>query len=120
MPPHMLIPLQATAAALPGTWQLAAGRAITVQPREAGVLRVAHGRIWATYDGPHSGPPNDLGDQVLGVGGQLPLRAGQRLVLEAWNGAAPAYFSWHPLGIIPRWRAPDHPSTNSSARRSWT
>ena len=82
---------------LSGTWKLGAGRAITLEPREAGTLRVAHGQLWATYDGPHRGPLNDLGDRVLGVGQRLRLRAGQRLVVEAWNGCAPAYFSWDPL-----------------------
>jgi Protein of unknown function (DUF2917) len=81
---------------LPGTWKLPAGRAITLQPREAGVLRVAHGQIWATCDGPHTGPLNDLGDRVVAAGGQLRLRAGERLVIEAWNVRAPAYFSWEP------------------------
>ena len=97
---------QSTAAsALPGTWKLAAGRAITLEPREAGVVKVAHGRVWATYDGPHSGPRNDLGDHIVGVGGQLRLRAGQRMVIEASNGASPAYFSWDPLPVavpVPR------------------
>jgi DUF2917 family protein len=85
------------APALPGTWKLAAGRAITLHPRESGVLRVAHGQLWVTFDGPHAGPPNDLGDHFVGVGEQLRLRPGQRLVAEAWNGEAPAYFSWDPL-----------------------
>jgi hypothetical protein len=86
-----------SASALPGTWKLAAGRAITLRPREAGILRVAHGQLWATYDGPHQGSLNDLGDHVIGTGGQLRVRAGQRLVVEAWDGQSPAYFSWDPL-----------------------
>jgi Protein of unknown function (DUF2917) len=86
-----------SAAALPGTWKLAAGRAITLRPREAGILRVAHGQMWATWDGPHEGPLNDLGDHVIATGGQLRVRAGQRLVVEALNGQSPAYFSWDPL-----------------------
>jgi hypothetical protein len=86
-----------SASALPGTWKLAAGRAITLRPSEAGVLRVAHGQMWATYDGPHQGSLNDLGDHVIGTGGQLRVRAGQRLVVEAWGGHSPAYFSWDPL-----------------------
>jgi hypothetical protein len=95
-----------SAPALPGTWKLAAGRAITLQPREAGVLRVAYGQMWATYDGPHQGPLNDLGDHVIGTGGQLRLRAGQRLVVEAWDGQSPAYFSWDPLAAPVRAGAP--------------
>lgn len=94
------------APALPGAWKLAAGRAITLQPREPGILRVAHGQLWATFDGPHRGPPNDLGDHVVGVGEQLPLRAGQRLVVEAWHAQAPAYFSWDPLPVRARSTAP--------------
>lgn len=85
------------APALPGTWKLAAGRAITLQPREAGSLKVAHGQLWATYDGPHSGPLNDMGDLVVGAGQQLRLRKGQRMVIEAANGGQPAYFSWDPM-----------------------
>lgn len=95
-----------SSSALPGTWKLAAGRAITLQPGEAGVLRVAHGRMWATYDGPHGGPLNDLGDHVVGAGQELRLRAGQRLVVEAWDRQAPAYFSWDPLPVPVRQPAP--------------
>jgi hypothetical protein len=92
--------------ALPGTWKLPAGCAITFQPREAGVLRVAHGQLWATFDGPHSGPPNDLGDHVIGAGEQLRLRPGQRLVIETWNTHAAACFSWDPLPLAARTGAP--------------
>jgi hypothetical protein len=99
MTPQMLTQTQQSsiAPALPGTWKLAAGRAITLRPRKDGVLRVAHGRLWVTFDGPHAGPRNDLGDHFIGVNEQLRLRAGQRLVAEAWNDGAPAYFSWDPL-----------------------
>jgi hypothetical protein len=100
MAPQSLIQTQrATHVALPGTWKLAARHAITLRPREAGTLRVAHGRMWATYDGPHRGPLNDPGDHVIGVGEQLRLAAGQRLVIEAWDAAEPAYFSWNPLPV---------------------
>jgi hypothetical protein len=90
---------QSLSAALPGTWKLAGGRAITLRPREAGILRVAHGQIWATFDGPHGGPPTDLGDHVIGVGGELKVRAGQRLVVETWSATTPACFSWDPLPL---------------------
>ncbi|HSI54679.1 MAG: DUF2917 domain-containing protein [Ramlibacter sp.] len=89
----------ASAPALPGTWKLQAGRAITLEPRDAGTLRVAHGQVWATYDGPHAGALNQMGDHILGVGQQLRLRAGQRLVLESSGGGVPAYFSWDPLPV---------------------
>jgi Protein of unknown function (DUF2917) len=100
MTSQMLTELQQSSpfnCALPGTWKLAAGRAITLQPRGAGILRVAHGQLWATFDGPHGGPPNDLGDHFVGVGERLRLRAGQRLVVEARDAKAPTYFRWDPL-----------------------
>ena len=79
---------------LPGTWRLEPARAVTLRPREDGVLRIAHGGAWVTFDGPHGGPLNDLGDRVLGAGEQLRVRAGRRIVLEPVDRAAPAYFSW--------------------------
>lgn len=82
---------------LPGTWKLSGDRAITLQPRERGLLKVAHGRIWATFDGPHQGAPNDLGDHVVGAGERLWVRAGQRIVIQAWDRRFPAYFSWDPV-----------------------
>lgn len=88
----------AAGAALPGCWKLNAGRAVTLRPREAGVLRVARGQVWATLSGPHRGRGNDLGDHFLRPGESLTLRPGQRLVVEPWDAAsdAPAWFSWDP------------------------
>ncbi len=84
---------------LSGTWQLPGGQAITLQLRESGLLRVARGRLWVTFDGPHTGPPNDLGDHFIGPDEQLRLHAGQRLVAEAWTDGASACFMWDPLPI---------------------
>jgi hypothetical protein len=80
----------------PDTWKLAARRAMTFRPRETGVLRVAHGRLWATCDGPHAGALNESGDHIVDAGGELRLRAGQHWVIEAWHGDSPACFSWEP------------------------
>ncbi|HEY8048995.1 MAG TPA: DUF2917 domain-containing protein [Ramlibacter sp.] len=82
---------------LPGTWKLAAGRAITLEPREPGILKVAHGRLWATFEGPHAGRLNESGDHFMGTGEQVRIAPGQRMVVEAWNEGCPAYFSWDPL-----------------------
>jgi len=82
---------------LPGTWKLARGRAITLRPVTDGVLRVAHGRLWATRDGPHGNTPFDAGDHVLEVGGSMRVRAGERVVIEAWTPAGASYFAWDPL-----------------------
>ena len=92
--------LQQSTVALSGTWKLPAGRAITLRPGQAGVLKIAHGSVWATFDGPHRGPLNDLGDRIVGVGQTLAMGAGQRLVIEAWNCEAPAYFSWDPAPAV--------------------
>jgi len=99
MAPQSLTQMQQSpvAPAFAGTWRLAPGRAITLRPREPGTVRVAHGRLWVTFDGPHAGPRNDLGDHVLGVGEQVRLASGQRLVVQAWDARTPAYFSWDPL-----------------------
>jgi len=87
----------APATALPGTWKLARGRAVTLRPTTDGIVRIAHGRVWATVDGPHGGGPTDSGDHVLEVGRSMYLRAGQRVVLEAWNASGASYFAWDPV-----------------------
>lgn len=89
---------QSTSASLPGTWKLAPGQAITLQPREQGTFKVAHGRVWVTRDGPHRGAGNQLGDQFVTAGQTLRLRAGERLVMESfnWTRRTPSYFSWEP------------------------
>jgi hypothetical protein len=87
----------APATALPGTWKLARGRAVTLRPTSDGILRVAHGRLWATVDGPHGVGPHDSGDQVLEVGHSMYLRAGQRVVIEAWNQGGASCFAWDPV-----------------------
>jgi hypothetical protein len=98
-----LLPL-ADAPALPGTWKLAKGRAITLEPRTNGILRIAHGRVWATVDGPHGGTPTDSGDHILEVGRSMWVRPGQRVVIEAWN--ASSYFTWDPVFAPAKVRAP--------------
>jgi hypothetical protein len=87
----------APAAALPGTWKLPRGRAVTLRPTVDGVLRIAHGRVWATVDGPHGGRPCDAGDHFLEVGRSMYVRAGQRVVIEAWNAGGASYFAWDPV-----------------------
>lgn len=106
--------------ALTGTWKLAAGRAITLQPREPGQLRIAHGSVWATCDGPHAGALNDQGDRFLGAGERMRVRRGERVVLEGWNRNLPAYFSWDPLPqtAIQRRRAADLAQPADDLRRA--
>ena len=85
------------ATALPGTWKLARGRAITLRPTSDGIVRIAHGRVWATLDGPHGLTPDEAGDHMLQVGRSMYVKAGQRVVLEAWNASGASYFAWDPL-----------------------
>jgi hypothetical protein len=87
----------APATALPGTWKLARGRAVTLRPDSDGILRIAHGRVWATVDGPHGRTPTDGGDHVLEVGRSMYVRSGQRVVIEAWNRSGASYFAWDPV-----------------------
>ena len=85
------------AAALPGTWKLARGRAITLRPATDGIVRIAHGRVWATVDGPHGLTPDEAGDHILQVGRSMFVKAGQRVVMEAWNESGASFFSWDPV-----------------------
>ncbi|RYZ03375.1 MAG: DUF2917 domain-containing protein, partial [Comamonadaceae bacterium] len=85
---------QQSGARLPGTWKLGSGRAATLRPREDGTLRIAHGRVWLTFDGPHAGAANDQGDRFLGAGDHVRVRAGRRVVIESCDAAQPVYFSW--------------------------
>jgi hypothetical protein len=87
----------APATALPGTWKLARGRAVTLRPVTDGILRIAHGRVWATVEGPHGHTPCDSGDHVLQAGRSMFVRAGQRVVIEAWNASGASYFAWDPV-----------------------
>jgi len=95
--PYANFLLPAATPALPGTWKLAKGRALTLQPRTNGILRIAHGRVWATVDGPHGVSPTDSGDHILEVGRSMWVRPGQRVVIEAWNAEGASYFSWDPV-----------------------
>ena len=103
-----------TTPVLPGTWKLVAGRAITLNPRDDAVLRIAHGRVWVTFDTQQVGHGNELGDYFLSAGDQVTVQGGQRAVIESW-GANPqetAYFRWDalpmsvrsPVRVASRWQ----------------
>ena len=85
-------------AGLAGFWKLGTGRALTLRASQAGVLRIAHGRVWATFDHASQDIQVRAGDYFLGRGDSLSLRAGESLVMESFSAghAASAYFSWEP------------------------
>lgn len=84
---------------VPGFWKLAPGHVLSLQPRRAGLLRVAQGQVWVTMDVPHQGAGNELGDHFLHAGEHLAVGPGQHLVLEpfARAGQQPVFFEWTPL-----------------------
>lgn len=87
--------LPGRAAAVPpavrrGAWQLAAGQATTLKAARASVLRIRQGRLWVTRDATAHWGSEDL---VLGPGETLTVQAGQRIVMEPWDGYGATY-SW--------------------------
>lgn len=83
---------------LSGYCLLEAGRAVTLQARQASVLRITHGRVWLTFNPGARDPSARTGDHFLSRGESLSLAAGEALVMEAYGPAdAPsAYYSWEP------------------------
>lgn len=73
-----------------GAWQLAAGQATTLKAARASVLRIRQGRLWITRDATAQWGSEDL---VLGPGESLTVQAGQRIVMEPWDGYGATY-SW--------------------------
>lgn len=76
-------------ALLAGCWKLEARHALSLRPRQPGVLEIAQGRAWVTLTGAAQALPED---HVLHAGDRLSLRPGQHAVVEAWgpHGAADA------------------------------
>lgn len=85
--------------ALSGRWKLGQGQALTLRPVRPGVLQIARGRVWITFD--HACHDDGVrgGDHVLEAGDSLKLLPGQALVMESWATAQQraVYFSWDPL-----------------------
>lgn len=59
------------------------GRAITLRPHRAALLRINQGRVWATFTGPHRVFGRESGDRFLAPGDVLRVPAGRWLVMEA-------------------------------------
>lgn len=100
--------------ALSGCWKLGDGQALSLRPVRPGVLRIAHGRVWLTFDHARLDDGVRGGDHFLDAGDSLKLLPGQALVMESWQTAqhSTAYFSWDPL--------PATEGVTVSTRPSWT
>ena len=88
-----------------GCWSLMQGQAISLLPREAGVLRIASGRVWATMDGPHTGFGNESGDHFLQAGQVLAVHghaASARFRPRSSSGGSSVAPTAHGLGGLRR------------------
>jgi hypothetical protein len=90
--PNLSSDLAATTAPL----ALGKGKAIAWRAPGAGVLRVTSGRLWVTLDVAPRSPLHDMGDHMVALGHDLRLRAGQRVVIEAWpfTGQTLTHVQW--------------------------
>lgn len=85
-----------------GCFKLSAGRAMSLTPRMPGELRIAHGRVWATFANAANDSRVLAGDHFLDAGDLLRLQPGQQLVLEMVenNFHESVYFSWEPDSVL--------------------
>lgn len=97
---------------LAGVWKLAAGSALRLHAGQAGSLRIAHGRIWATFDDACLDGRSRAGDHFLSRGESIALAPGQTLVIEPFGlgHASSAYFSWLPAAV---------PQSQPQGRTGW-
>lgn len=81
-------PAAIPAAARRGAWQLDAGQAISLKAASPSVLRIRQGRVWVTRDANARHASEDL---VLAPGESLTVAAGDRIVIEPWDGYGATY-----------------------------
>ena len=91
-----------------GCWKLAAGRALSLHPRQRSVLEIVQGRVWLTVSAAspwhirQSATPaaSAVVDHVLQAGERLTIEPGQHVVMEAWSQSGdrahvgPLAFHW--------------------------
>lgn len=78
-----------------GAWQIEAGQATTLKASHASVLRVRQGRVWVTRDATRHWGSEDI---VLAPGESMTVAAGQRIVMEAWDGYGATY-TWDEAAV---------------------
>lgn len=92
-----------------GCWKLTTGTALSLRPRQPGVLEVAEGRIWVTG--------SDHADHVLEAGQRMTFAAGEHVVLEVWAPTSMDAAAVAPLGAP---RAATSPLQLSVGMRPWS
>ncbi|MBU1357550.1 MAG: DUF2917 domain-containing protein [Gammaproteobacteria bacterium] len=75
-----------------GAWRMGAGQAMSLRASAYSVLRIRQGRVWVTRDATAQWGSEDL---VLAPGDSLHVDAGERIVMEAWDGNGATY-TWDP------------------------
>jgi len=87
-----------------GHWKLQAGRALSLHPRERGVLEIALGRAWVTVAGAHCASA----DHVLAAGERLVVEPGHHVVIEPWAGSgwSAVAFRWDAAPVATAVAAP--------------
>lgn len=73
-----------------GAWQLPYGQATSLKAAQASVLHIRQGRVWVTRDANVQHASEDV---VLAPGESLQVAAGDRIVMEPWDGYGATY-SW--------------------------
>lgn len=75
---------------------------MTLAPRAAGELRIAHGRVWVTFGIGANDVTAQAGDHFLDAGDLLRLLPGQNVVMQGYEKTANAsvYFSWEPDAAV--------------------
>ena len=91
-----------------GCFKLPPGHALSLMPRASGELRIAHGRVWATFANAAGDASVRAGDHFVNAGDALRLQPGQQVVLEAYDNAPQGhvYFSWEPDATLSRVASP--------------
>jgi hypothetical protein len=88
-------------------WTMEKGSAQIFSPRTDGVLRVSSGSAWVTLNAspyspqPRGYPEIDPGDIHVGSGADLPLRRGQKVVIESWPANSEPFtrLVWEPAAV---------------------
>ncbi|MEJ8854560.1 DUF2917 domain-containing protein [Variovorax robiniae] len=81
-------PATVPAATRRGAWQICAGQAISLKASSNSIMRIRQGRVWVTLDANRAHGSEDI---VLAPGESLKVAAGERLVMEPWDGYGATY-----------------------------